>query len=77
MMALPMMTLVRVALLTMLLGGHMMLVIAQLDVPQQCKSFYVTIIDIIFYFVFNSQFNDLVLPIFTVTENNNENDSSV
>ena len=44
-------------------GGHMMLVI--------------TIIDIIFDFVFDSQFNDFVFPIFTVTENNNENDNSV
>ena len=51
--------------------------IAQLYVPRQYKSFYLTIIDIIFYFVFNSQFNDFVFPIFTVTENNNENDDSV
>ena len=53
----------------------MMLVIAQLYVPQQYQSFYLTIIDIIFYFVF--EFNDFVFPIFTVTENNNENDNSV
>ena len=54
-----------------------MLVIAHLYVSRQCKSFYLTIIDIIFYFVFNSQFNDFVFSIFTVTENYNENDNSV
>ena len=53
-------------------GGHMMLVIAQLYVPRQYQSFYLTIIDIIFYFVFDSQFNDFVFPLFTATENNNE-----
>ena len=56
-------------------GGHMMIVIAQLYVPWQYQSFYLTIIDIIFYFVFNSQFDDFLFPIFTVTENNNENNS--
>ena len=55
----------------------MMSVIAQLYVPRQYKSFYLNIIDIIFYFVFNSQFNDFVFPIFTVTENYNENKKSV
>ena len=61
----------------MLPGGHMMLVISQLYVPLQYQSFNLTITDIIFYFVFDSQFNDFVFPIFTVTENNNENDNSV
>ena len=61
----------------MLPGGHMMLVIAQLYVPQQYQSFYLTIFDIIFYFVFDSQFNDFLFPISTVTENTNENDNSV
>ena len=55
----------------------MMLVIAQLYIPWQYQSFYLTITDIIFYFVFDSQFNDFVFPIFAVTENNNENDNSV
>ena len=49
----------------------MMLVIAQLYVPRQYQSFCLIIIDIIFYFVFDSQFNDFVFPILTVTENNN------
>ena len=46
----------------------MIIVIAQLYVPRQYQSFYLTIIDIIFYFIFNSQFNDFVFPIFIVTE---------
>ena len=62
--------------LTLLKGGHMMLVIAQLYLPRQYKSFYLTIIDI-FYFVFNSQLNYFVFPIFTVTENYNEDDNSI
>ena len=37
-----------------------MLVTAQLYVAQQYQSFYLTIIDLMFYFVFNYQFNYIV-----------------
>ena len=61
----------------LLLEGLMMLVIAEQYVSQQYKSFYLIIIDLIFYFVFNSQFNDMIFQSLELTENDNENDNSV